>query len=981
MAIDRISRALLLIVKDDMQKSKNRITSDNLDFLKEVLNTLEDGVYIVNQQCDIQFVNRAIMKEFGQPGNRKCFQYFHGRSEVCPWCVNEQVFKGKSVSWQWFNPQTGRTYDLFDMPLRNPDGGISKLEFFHEITNLKQAEQDLKISEVKYKTLFESLPLGITVSDNTGAIVESNDESERLLGLSEEEQAKRKVGGREWKIIRPDGSPLPPEEFASVRALKEQKRIDDIEMGVVRPDGTISWINVTAAPLPLEGYGVVIAYSDIGTRKTVETKLQESLAFLNRMIEQSPTPMWISDEKGTLIRINKACCDLLNITRDDVLNKYNVLQDNIVEEQGFLPLVKNVFEKAQVARFELQYDTPQLKQLVLDKPAHVMLDVTIFPIVDLNGRVTNAVIQHIDITRRKMAEEALLKEQESYRTLVNNAAEAIFVIQDSKVVYSNPRSTDIFGPPLQDGSYRDFLEFVHADDRKLAADNYQRRLNKEAVDETYPLRVIDQQGNTRWTLVTSVLIDWKDRLATMCFLTDVTDRRTAEMKIEESESLYRNLIETSPHAVGLMDMNGNIIMYNRQALEIYGFENSEDLKGRNVMELVAPENYQEVLDSMQVLLKEGAVRNLELRSFKKDGRPFYIQVSSTLLRDKENKPQSVLIVFQDITERKKAEAILQESETRYRLLFENMLNGMAYCKMDFKDGVPEDFTYLAVNNAFEYLTGLKDVAGKKVTEAIPGIRQSNPELFEIYGRVALTGQPERFETHIESLGIWLSIAVFSTEKGYFVAVFDNITERKQAEEKLRKSFKGLRKTLNDAIDTMAKIVELRDPYTAGHQKRVADLCVAIVHQMMLGDEVEERLRMAATIHDIGKMYVPSDILSKPGKLGVPEFQLVKTHPQYGYDIVKSMDFPCCIADAVLQHHERLDGSGYPKGLKGEDIIMEARILAVADVVEAMASHRPYREAPGLDRALNEIKSNSGRLYDPRVVEACVRVFEEGKLQL
>ncbi|MEI6186510.1 MAG: HD domain-containing phosphohydrolase, partial [Dehalococcoidia bacterium] len=201
-------------------------------------------------------------------------------------------------------------------------------------------------------------------------------------------------------------------------------------------------------------------------------------------------------------------------------------------------------------------------------------------------------------------------------------------------------------------------------------------------------------------------------------------------------------------------------------------------------------------------------------------------------------------------------------------------------------------------------------------------------------------------------------------------------ERKLAEEKLEKSYESLKKTLDDAINTMAKIVEIRDPYTSGHQQKVADLATAIAREMKLDDARIDHIRMAAVIHDIGKMYVPSDILSKPGRLSEIEFSLIKTHSQSGYDIVKSMDFPCAMAQAVLQHHERLDGSGYPNGLKGEDTLLEAKILTVADVVEAMASNRPYRPALGIDKALEEISKNKGRLYEADVVDTCVKLFKE-----
>jgi PAS domain S-box-containing protein/putative nucleotidyltransferase with HDIG domain len=306
--------------------------------------------------------------------------------------------------------------------------------------------------------------------------------------------------------------------------------------------------------------------------------------------------------------------------------------------------------------------------------------------------------------------------------------------------------------------------------------------------------------------------------------------------------------------MGLMDINGTILMHNKQALEVFGFELTEDLRGKNIIDMVAPENYQESLKNAEKLKTAKIIRNWEVTSHKKDGRPFWVEINTSMIFDEAGKRKSIMAVFKDIT------------------------------------------------------------------------------------------------------------------------------ERKLAEEELEKSYASLKKTLNDAIDTMAKIVETRDPYTAGHQHRVADLANAIAREMKLGDTRIDQLRMAAVIHDIGKINVPSDILSKPGKLSDIEFSLIKTHPQNGYDIVKGMDFPCSIAKAVLQHHERLDGSGYPNGLKGEDLLLEAKILAVADVVEAMASHRPYRPALGIEKALEEISKNKGKLYDPDVVDACVELFRSGKFE-
>jgi HD-GYP domain-containing protein (c-di-GMP phosphodiesterase class II) len=192
----------------------------------------------------------------------------------------------------------------------------------------------------------------------------------------------------------------------------------------------------------------------------------------------------------------------------------------------------------------------------------------------------------------------------------------------------------------------------------------------------------------------------------------------------------------------------------------------------------------------------------------------------------------------------------------------------------------------------------------------------------------------------------------------------------------QRSTEQLRKGLEGTVQSIAAMVDMRDPYTAGHQRRVADLAAAIASEMGLPAEQVHGIHLAATIHDLGKIQVPAEILSKPRRLTPVEYSLIKEHPSSGYDILKNIDFPWPIAQMVLQHHERLDGSGYPQGLKGEQILVEASIIAVADVVEAMSSHRPYRPGLGLDAALEEIRQGRGVHYPEAVVDACVRLMRE-----
>ena len=197
----------------------------------------------------------------------------------------------------------------------------------------------------------------------------------------------------------------------------------------------------------------------------------------------------------------------------------------------------------------------------------------------------------------------------------------------------------------------------------------------------------------------------------------------------------------------------------------------------------------------------------------------------------------------------------------------------------------------------------------------------------------------------------------------------------QRAEELKTSYEKIRLILGGTVLAMSKIVESRDPYTAGHEQQVSEIAGLIAQKMSLSDDQVEAIRVAGSLHDIGKIGVPAEILTKPGQLSFLEMEMIKTHTQNAYDILKTIEFPYPIAQIILQHHERMDGSGYPQGLQGEDILLAARIIAVADVLEAMSAHRPYRPALGMEAAMDEIVKNRGILYDPNVVDACLGIYQ------
>lgn len=326
----------------------------------------------------------------------------------------------------------------------------------------------------------------------------------------------------------------------------------------------------------------------------------------------------------------------------------------------------------------------------------------------------------------------------------------------------------------------------------------------------------------------------------------------------------------------------------------------------------------------------------------------------------------------EVRERKRAIKIVKASEERYSLLLKNCNQAI---------GVAQDGVFKFVSPKAKEISGYSE---KELTSRpfITFVHPDDQEMVFKYHMERINGKyvPPVYSFRIVDKGgniKWMEInavAIPWENKPATLNFFSDVTERKQTAEKVQQSYERLRSAMQGTIKVMSSIVELRDPYTAGHQFRVTKLACRIAEILGLPSGQIDGLRAAGLVHDIGKIYVPTEILSKPGQLSDMEFTLIRAHPKVGHDILKQIEFPWPVADIVLQHHERLNGTGYPSGLSGDDILIEARILAVADVIEATASHRPYRAGLGIASALEEISQTQGVLYDSKVVEACLTLF-------
>ncbi|MBU0651739.1 MAG: PAS domain S-box protein [Proteobacteria bacterium] len=350
----------------------------------------------------------------------------------------------------------------------------------------------------------------------------------------------------------------------------------------------------------------------------------------------------------------------------------------------------------------------------------------------------------------------------------------------------------------------------------------------------------------------------------------------------------------------------------------------------------------------------------------------------SLYAKSENARKALLSILQDVNEKGKA---LRESEGRFR----DVVNNTG----DWIWEVDKEGRYTYSSPVVKQVVGYEDkeVLGKHFYDFFhPDERDElKNAVFELFKQKKPLKDFINRNVHKDGHVVILEISgvPLLDDSGNLVGyrgIDRDITPRKEAEEKLKETLEMLRKSLAGTIQAMSLTVETRDPYTAGHQRRVADFARAIATEMGLTADQIEGIRTASAIHDIGKISVPAEILSKPTKLSELEFSLIKVHSQSGYDILIEIDFPWPVARMVLEHHERMNGSGYPQGLSGDKLLIESRIIAVADVVEAMASYRPYRPELGIDKALDEISKNKGILYDQEVADVCLRLFREKRFE-
>jgi PAS domain S-box-containing protein len=468
-----------------------------------------------------------------------------------------------------------------------------------------------------------------------------------------------------------------------------------------------------------------------------------------------------------------------------------------------------------------------------------------------------------------------------------------------------------------------------------------------------------------------------------------SNRKSAEDALRKSEENYRQLFDNAPAGIYQVDFRtGKFLKANDFICEYLGFR-QEEITSLSPYDYLTKESQKLLIERLnKMAIGEKVPEDPEYEIVNRNGELRWLKLNVKNIYDSGGLAGAD-VVAHDITDRKQAEEALKKSENKYRLLADNVNDVIFVLDMNL------NYTYVSpsvkILRGYEPEEVMKHSPEKTLTPS--SWDQAVKTLSEVI-ELEKSGHREILESRTIELEMWRKdgTTVWTEVKFSFIrdensrpvgilGVTREITDRKEAEQKLRNTLDSLRKAFGATIQVMVAAVEVRDPYTAGHQVRSANLARSIATEMGLPQEKIDGIRMAGSIHDIGKLSIPAEILSKPTRLTELEFSLIKEHSQKGYEMLKDVESPWPLAEMVYQHHERMDGSGYPRNLKGNEILMEARILAVADVVESMASHRPYRAALGLNVALEEIEKKRGIFYDNAVADACLRLFREKGYQI
>ncbi|MBN1537254.1 MAG: PAS domain S-box protein [Anaerolineales bacterium] len=1026
-------QGISVIIQDITQRKQSELSlKDSEQQYRRIISTSDEGIWILDSQFNTFYVNNRLAEMFGyQPeemiGHQvEDFLFPEDRKDHKLRMKNrakgikeryDRRFKRKDGSSLWVI--------ISATPITDESGVFQgSFAMFTDITDRKYAEQALIEKEKLLSFMshvakigaweFDPLTLKGTWTEETAKIhdLDPDDETNVEKGLS------FYLGEHRLKI-----------EKAVNDAINKAKPFD-LELELISAKGKHKWVRTIGNPI-VENDRVIRVqgtFHDISKSKIAEQAIEQSNLFLNNIIEQSPLAMWISDAKGTLIQTNPALCKLLNITPDEVIGKYNIFKDNIVKEQNLFPAIRSVYKNGTLARFALRYDSSELESIQVISPSSVILDVTIFPIKDIHGQITNAVIQLTNITERKIAEDALRQSEFKFRKFVEEASVGIVLVDENgQIVEWNRALQEITGITRDEALYRPIwdVQFSSYLDERRTPERLQEvksitqtmLLSGEASSLSQTLEASIKHTNGEVHHIQQVVFPIRvgDRYWLGVILRDISKRKQAEEGLRQSEDKFFKAFQSSPNMIAITRLSDGQIIEVNDIFVDHTRHARKDIIGQTPKDLDIWVDQEQLRAYLATLKEHHRVREMEVRLKDKSGNILDCLLSGDII-SLNNEP-CILSTILDITERKCQEEQIERQLQRLATLRSIDIAITSSFDLRVTLGILLDHvtTQLDVdaaavltlnphmnslqfaahrgfrNNGFAHrvIHLSEDPAGQAILSrhlvSIPDIKKAVPPLaisksnsgenfaacfiapLIVKGQVK--GVLEVFHrTPLHPNQEWLGF--LETIAGQTAIAVDNA----ELFQGLQRSNAELIMAYNETLEGWSTALEMRDRETEGHSRRVVDLTMRLAQAMGIGEAELVHIRRGALLHDIGKMGVPDSILLKPGTLTEEEWQIKQKHPEYAYQMLSPIAYLRPALDIPYYHHEKWDGTGYPLGLKGEQIPLPARIFALADVWDALRSDRPYRPAWTNDEALKYIREQSGIHFDPEVVKAFLKLY-------
>jgi len=687
-------------------------------------------------------------------------------------------------------------------------------------------------------------------------------------------------------------------------------------------------------------------------------------------VKLSPSPMMIHAEDGEVITVNDVWIEITGYDKEEISTITEWTKKAYGEKENN---VRKDVEK--LYKLDERIDEGEYEITTKDG-ANRIWSLSSAPVGELlDGRRLVLSVAH-DVTARKQAEQEVERQRDRAQRYLDIAGSIIVLIEENgKVTKINQAGCELLGYERDEIVGKEwYVEFVPERVRKELIEDIRKPLMQGKLEKAkrHENPIITKDAEERIIAWDNSLVREDEKIiGTLSSGIDITDRVKVQEKLRENEKKYRTLFENTGTATVIIEKDTTLSLVNEQFEQLSGYSREAIENKMSWTDFVAEEDLERMNEYHYGRRENSGVPNqYEFTFIDRKGNSKDILLAADIIEGAEKSVASLL----DITRRKQAEKKIREDEKRFRSYVENSPFGIFIAN--------ENGDYVEVNKSASMITSYKrkELLDMNIVDLIPdSYKEEVKASFKSLSEQKRASSEVPFVRKDGTKRYWALNAV-RLSKGRFLGFVEDITERKQLEKQIKNDRDEIQKSFVELAETTSRVLGVRDPYTQKHEQRVAELAREVGRRIGLAKDKLLGLYIGGLLHDIGKIVVPETILTKPGELNDIEWDMIKSHPEVGYhQILKDTDFPWPVAEMTLHHHERLDGSGYPDGIEGDQLTTEVRILSAVDVVEAMSTRRPYRRARTKKKTLNEIKTGKGTKYDPEVVDILVDMIEEGEI--